>query len=299
MCRATPLALVVLCFISGLTRLHAQDMLLASSREQRIAARISADADERFLNGEYRRAQTGYRKAGLYRPRDWSLKLDLAHALLAEGDYDYAAYAVRRGLDLHPEPVGLQADLREVFASEERFKEVGDRLERFVVEHPLNRDGHFCLAYYRMFSGDEDGARESFHRVLEIQPKDRYARLLGERLAIDHYHEMQSSRTKDLAASLSGPSVDRRVSGMEPGPAESYRLALIERNGGSLPVAVVPAPQADAAGVAVPDEPSVTGDELEARPPAVRTVLPPQGRRVGMQPWNENPPAGRPRLTDR
>ncbi len=291
------------------SRAKAQDLALDSLREQRIQScvtRICQDAWERFRQGQYRRAQTGFRKAGLYRPRDWSLKLDLAHALLGEGDYDYAAYAIRRALDLHPEPLGLHYDLRDVFRTDDRFEETREQLGRFVEEHPLNRDGLFCWGYFLLFTDQEEEARGAFEQVLALDPQDRYARLFGERVAVRDFHSSRVAPEASRAWGPTGPILSDRISpdsraSARPGPAEHYRRALTQGSRTESSDASVSDTEAldHAMNADGPDGPGDGLDDLEARRPLATEPLPAQGQRAGVLPPREAALPGRPRLTDR
>lgn len=107
----------------------------------------------------------------------------LADALFAAGDYNYAAYAVRKGIVLDPSLAENPLDKRAFYVEPARFLEQMARLEEHLARHPRDGDAWLVLAYNRLFSGDPAGARELFEKVADLVPGDRASALFLERCA--------------------------------------------------------------------------------------------------------------------
>jgi tetratricopeptide (TPR) repeat protein len=107
--------------------------------------------DRAFREGRYTDAVQFYAKAVEFAPDQGALYLVLSDALFASGDYHYAAYAIRRALELDPSLVDTRVDKHAFYASPEQFDEHLRALERYTFEHPDDRDARLVLALNYLF----------------------------------------------------------------------------------------------------------------------------------------------------
>lgn len=119
--------------------------------------------DRAFREGRYSDAVQFYAKAVEFAPDQGALHLVLADALFAAGDYHYGAYAVRRALELDPALVDSQIDKHAFYPDPKRFDEQLAALERYLGEHPTDRDARLVLALNYLLGAQ---AKEAV-RVLE------------------------------------------------------------------------------------------------------------------------------------
>jgi hypothetical protein len=119
--------------------------------------------DRAFREGRYTDSVQFYAKAVEFAPDQGALYLVLSDALFAAGDYHYGAYAVRRALELDPALVDSQIDKHAFYPDPRQFDEQLAALERYLGEHPSDRDARLMLGLNFLF-----GARpQDAVRVLE------------------------------------------------------------------------------------------------------------------------------------
>ncbi len=109
--------------------------------------------DRAFREGRYTDAVQFYAKAVEFAPDQGALYLVLSDALFAAGDYHYGAYAVRRALELDPALVESQVDKHGFYADPQVFDQQLAVLERYLGEHPSDRDARLVLAMNYLFGG--------------------------------------------------------------------------------------------------------------------------------------------------
>jgi tetratricopeptide (TPR) repeat protein len=122
--------------------------------------------DRAFREERYTDAVQFYAKAVEFAPDQGALYLVLADALFAAGDYHYAAYAVRRAIELEPALIDAQVDKRGFYPDPKRFDEHLAALERYLADHPGDRDARLVLALNYLFSSRAKDAV----RILEQGP---------------------------------------------------------------------------------------------------------------------------------
>jgi tetratricopeptide (TPR) repeat protein len=120
--------------------------------------------DRAFREGRYTDAVQFYAKAVEFAPDQGALYLVLSDALFAAGDYHYGAYAVRRALELDPALVESRVDKHGFYPDPVQFDEQLATLERYLGEHPGDRDARLVLALNYLFGGRAPDAV----RVLEV-----------------------------------------------------------------------------------------------------------------------------------
>jgi hypothetical protein len=109
--------------------------------------------DRAFREGRYTDAVQAYAKAVEFAPEEAALHLVLSDALFAAGDYHYAAYSVRRALDLDPSLVASRVDKHGFYPDPQQFDAQLATLERYGHEHPSDRDARLVLALNYLFGG--------------------------------------------------------------------------------------------------------------------------------------------------
>ncbi|MFQ5422943.1 MAG: tetratricopeptide repeat protein [Phycisphaerae bacterium] len=128
--------------------------------------------------GAYQRATDVLLQAVLADPEAGLPKLAFADALFATDDYDYAAYAVRRGIDRVSDIAVVLADRRSLFRDDKELDRLAYRLRHFVQRHRTSADAHFLLGYYHLVMDQPEEARKSFDAALDLDSHDRHALVL-------------------------------------------------------------------------------------------------------------------------
>jgi len=108
--------------------------------------------DRAFREGRYTDAVQFYAKAVEFAPDQGALYLVLADALFAAGDYHYGAYAIRRALELDPSLVDSTVDKHSFYPDPAIFDQQLDLLERYLADHPSDRDARLVLALNYLFA---------------------------------------------------------------------------------------------------------------------------------------------------
>jgi hypothetical protein len=109
--------------------------------------------DRAFREGRYADAVHFYAKATELEPQVGVFSLVLSDALLATGDYGYAAFALRRALEIEPELVESDVDKRTFYSDPQEFDRQLATLELFLQDHPADQDARLVLAANYLFSG--------------------------------------------------------------------------------------------------------------------------------------------------
>ena len=140
------------------------------SPEENMELTTAADSylqlgDRAFRERRYGDAVHFYAKAIEFSPEEGALYLVLADALFATGDYHYAAYAIRRALEIDPTLIDADIDKHLFYGSPEDFDQQLRVLESYVRDHPTDNDSRLVLALNFLFG---QRAAEAV-RVLETQ----------------------------------------------------------------------------------------------------------------------------------
>jgi len=123
------------------------------------AERYLTLGDRAFREGRYIDAVQFYAKALEYAPDQGGLFLVLADALFAAGDYHYAAYSIRRAVELDPSLAQATVDKRTFYSDPADFDRQLTTLEEYLRGHPSDRDARVVLALNYHFSGRSADAR--------------------------------------------------------------------------------------------------------------------------------------------
>lgn len=107
--------------------------------------------DRSFRDGRYADAVHFYAKAVEFAPEEGILYLILSDALLATGDFHYAAYALRRALELDAALATSVVDKHAFYADPTEFDRQVAVLETYLQDHPGDDDARLVLAANYLF----------------------------------------------------------------------------------------------------------------------------------------------------
>jgi len=129
-----------------------------------------------LAKAEYAEAKTAFNEAVLVAPGKRDAMFGLAWSLFAMGDYDYAAYCLRRAVARESQPAALRIDLPSLFSSRTEFLRLVRQLERATMRAPDDVDALSVLGVVYYLSGNMEAAEKTFRRVLNVVPSDTCAR---------------------------------------------------------------------------------------------------------------------------
>lgn len=118
----------------------------------RGAADYLALGDDAFRQGRYSDAVHHYARTVEYAPDDGVLYLLLADALFATGDYHYAAFALRRAIELEPTILDHVVDKHGFYGNPLEFDTQIALAEQYLNEHFLDEDARLVLAANYLFA---------------------------------------------------------------------------------------------------------------------------------------------------
>jgi len=107
--------------------------------------------DLAWREGRYADAVHHYAQALEAAPREGVLHLILSDALFATGDYHYAAFSLRKALELDPDLVHSTLDKHTLYPKPEVFDQQLAVLEQYVADHPIDDDARLLLAANYLF----------------------------------------------------------------------------------------------------------------------------------------------------
>lgn len=134
-----------------------------------------------FKQGGYSLAVESFQRAVLAAPQDGVPKLYFGLAHFAVGDYEYAAYAIRRGMDRVPSRGKDAMDPRHLYGKSADLDRHLAALHAQVERDPANGDAHFLLGYMLYHAGHYSPALEQFDLAPQSDLKDRQAARLRRR----------------------------------------------------------------------------------------------------------------------
>jgi hypothetical protein len=134
-----------------------------SSNSLSITAQRYLDLGDRaFREGRYTDSVQFYAKAVEFAPDQGALYLVLSDALFAAGDYHYGAYAVRRAFELDPALIETSVDKHAFYPDPALFDQQLAVLERYLAQHPDDRDARLVLGLNYLFGGR---AKDAAHTI--------------------------------------------------------------------------------------------------------------------------------------
>jgi len=135
-----------------------------------------------FREGRYSEAANAYGRARALVPEDATVHFVLADAVLAGGDYHFAAFLIGEALRLDPELARADTDKRLLYGDIKDFERQMQTLKRYVAEKPYDAMAFLALGYNLKFSDKSEKALEAFKQVLKIDPSSQAARLFVDAL---------------------------------------------------------------------------------------------------------------------
>jgi hypothetical protein len=144
--------------------------------------------DQAFREGRFSDAVHYYARAVEVEPGRGVLHLILSDALFATGDYHYAAYSLRRALELDPTLLESIVDKHGFYGQPDEFDRQVEVLERYLGDHFLDDDARLLLAANYLFGGKPAQAGDLLQSPFSVAIResgagkllyDRAARLRG------------------------------------------------------------------------------------------------------------------------
>ncbi|MFG0317230.1 MAG: hypothetical protein ACF8XB_08160 [Planctomycetota bacterium JB042] len=151
--------------------------------EIEAAVRALEEGAQLFLDGLYAEATDAFRRAMLAAPDNAIPKFAMANGLFALGEYGYAAFLLRRGVEIVPTWPSAGPDLRELYGDEDDLLEHQIALEVTVESLPNDGELRLLAGYVAFFTGDLDTAEHQFRALLALAPDDAFARTFLGRIA--------------------------------------------------------------------------------------------------------------------
>lgn len=145
---------------------------LLDLRSRDEAARLVRDGVARFRERRYLDAADRFRRAIPLAPENGLPRFAHAMALFALGDYDGAAYDIRRGLDLLPDWSRSGQDLGAFYPDPQDLEDHLQALRSHCRIRPDDVEARAVLGYVELFSGDPDAARAAFEAVRAARDDD-------------------------------------------------------------------------------------------------------------------------------
>lgn len=149
----------------------------AEESTETLIARHVTLGDFYFKERRYRESAESYLRAIAYAPEDAALHFVLADSLFAMGDYHYAAFIIKKAVNLDPAMVFAEADKRDFYKDPKDFAKQMADLEKYVVDKPFDEAALLVLAYNLKFSKQAERATETFEKLLTLSTENETATL--------------------------------------------------------------------------------------------------------------------------
>ncbi|MFH2001471.1 MAG: tetratricopeptide repeat protein [Planctomycetota bacterium] len=117
---------------------------------------------EYFRAGRYIEAMHRFRMATVAAPEFAVCRFAYAHALFALGNYDYAAFEIRKGLEMMPEWIVAGGDLKKMYDDPDDFTDQLKALNSCLELWSGDENALLVIGYVAFFSGDLYGAEQAF-----------------------------------------------------------------------------------------------------------------------------------------
>ena len=128
-----------------------------------------------FRARDYQEANDRLRRAVPLQPDNGLVRFQYGLSQFALGDYEGAAYSLRRGLDLLPEWVRSGQSVVAQYGDEQDFLDHCASLRSHLRIYPDDVESRVVLGYVEFLSGRMQAADEAFARVAEARPDDPIA----------------------------------------------------------------------------------------------------------------------------
>ncbi|MHC4445120.1 MAG: tetratricopeptide repeat protein [Planctomycetota bacterium] len=141
-----------------------------------------------FKNRDYPRASKTLEQAVLAEPHAGVPKLAFGDALFASGNYDYAAYALQRGIARINNLPFILAHRQNLFSNPHELERLKYKLHHYAQQNPSNENANFLLGYYNCVTGRYADADRYLNKALKIN-KDNHAAAQLRNLVRNHMNE--------------------------------------------------------------------------------------------------------------
>jgi hypothetical protein len=135
-----------------------------------------------FVEKNYHEAAMSFRMAVVSSPKAAAPRFAFGQALIAMGDYPYAARILRGALDQEPGVLFAPGSIASVYADPEEFFSVLGELKTAQMKDPENADLLFLVVYQHYFSRDPQ-AVPYFERLKKVAPADPAVTIMGPAVA--------------------------------------------------------------------------------------------------------------------
>lgn len=137
----------------------------------------AAQGEQDFRQGNYQSAIRSWQHAIVDDPTNGAITLLMAQALFATGEYDMAAGAVQRGLQMVPPEKwnGVVANYEQLYGNIGDYTTQLRALEKARDGKPDNPAMRFLLGYHYGFLGYPKQAVRELNKAVELAPKDEVA----------------------------------------------------------------------------------------------------------------------------
>jgi len=146
---------------------------LTSKHEQAVAAGVA-----QLKTGDYPAAIASLSLAGELDKSDPIARIHLAQARLALGQYEDAATALRRALELQPKLIYLDLRLWTYYRQPAELTQYVAAFEKWLQSNPATAEAYFMFGYLSYQIGQRADARDALQRVADARPRDTLAREL-------------------------------------------------------------------------------------------------------------------------
>lgn len=168
--------------------------------------RYLREGSQAFAEGEYGKAAEAFRMAVAASPNAAAPRFAFGQALVATGDYAYAARILRSAVLMEPAILKAPGSIVGVYRDPAEFDRVLGLLRRASLERPDDPDLLFLVGYQQYVSGDPQ-AKVSFDRLAERFPEDPMLALF--RPAVAERFEMLSNLPPVNGSGEPGPAGGR------------------------------------------------------------------------------------------
>lgn len=147
----------------------------SNARARELSSRFIGFGDNQFAAGDYVDAQLRYRKAIKAAPDFAEAYFRRGQAMIALGQYDLAAEAIKQGLRLKPTWAIMGNRLDDLYGDNQDAKEEHlAALLREIDAQPLNADLEFLAAWQMYFGGQRAGSQKHFQQAAQMAGDHRH-----------------------------------------------------------------------------------------------------------------------------
>lgn len=123
-----------------------------------------------FEMGTYSRAADKFEEASRYIPNDATAHFFRGQALFASGQFDDAVRAIKTGLQINPNWLGVDFDMRNLYKDPADLTRQLARLGARLQANPLDRDALFLLGFELFSTGEKTKARAVLEQAGRLEP---------------------------------------------------------------------------------------------------------------------------------